>query len=563
MFVLLEQHPLLLLALLLLLGSLLGQIKIVGVQLGAAAVLFVAIGVTAWGTTQEVTLTIPEILGNFGLMVFTYTVGITSGPSFFGSLKRGWPVMLVTIAALGIAAVSAFLVGRGLNLPTPVIAGTFAGALTNTPALAAAGQAAGDAELPAVGYSISYLWGVIGMMLASGWVLAKGARESKPARAQRLEQRTIRLDRIEPVTVAELLERHHHESLTITRVRHGSATAPTVVASPEEVLATHDLISVVAPPATMAALIKELGHVSSHDIIGDRTHLDSNRVTLSVASMAGKHLDELELDKRFGAHVSRVRRGDLDMVPDHDFVVQMGDRLRIVAPRDQMAPIRRYLGDSERGFADINPSGFALGLLIGIAIGMIPIPLPTGTFVLGTAAGTLIAGLVFGRLGHLGPLPITMSSPAAHALSNFGMLVFLAFAGSKAGLLFAEAVTSEPGLADRGPRLRGDRRRRRGRDRPRAGLPPHRLGATLGPVGRNPDPARGARLREHPLGLRQPRRPRLRAGLPRGDDRQDPVRPVAGHPGLVNRTSLSWSRSRLRVAPSRTKFRAQRCNSCA
>lgn len=444
MFALLEQHPLLLLALLLLLGSLLGQLKLVGVQLGAAAVLFVAIAVTAWGTTQGVTLTIPEILGSFGLMVFTYTVGITSGPSFFGSLRRGWPVMLTTVAALAIAAVSALLVGRGLNLPTPVIAGTFAGALTNTPALAAAGQAAGDAELPAVGYSISYLWGVIGMMLASGWVLAKGAREGRPARAPRLEQRTIRLDRVEPVTVAELLDRHQDEALTITRVRHG-ADAPTLVASPDEVLTTHDLISVVAPAPVMATLIKELGHVSSHDIIGDRTHLDSNRITLSVASMAGKHLDELELDKRFGAHVSRIRRGDVDLLPGDDFVVQMGDRLRVVAPRDQMVPIRRYLGDSERGFADINPSGFALGLLIGIAIGMIPIPLPTGTFVLGTAAGTLLAGLVFGRLGHLGPLPITMSSPAAHALSNLGMLVFLAFAGSKAGLLFAEAVTSNLG----------------------------------------------------------------------------------------------------------------------
>jgi len=133
------------------------------------------------------------------------------------------------------------------------------------------------------------------------------------------------------------------------------------------------------------------------------------------------------------------------MIPTPDFVLQLGDRLRVVAPRDQMRPLRAYLGDSERGFSDINPLGLALGLTVGIGIGMIPIPLPTGTFTLGSAAGTLLAGLVFARIGRVGPIPISMPTAAAHALSALGMLVFLAYAGTKAGLLFAEAVSSNLG----------------------------------------------------------------------------------------------------------------------
>lgn len=442
MFEILESYPLLLLTLLVVVGSLLGQIKIAGATLGPAAVLFTAIGLTAWGVSNGVELTIPEVLGSFGLIIFTYTVGIISGPNFFGSLRRGWPVMLSTVACLALAALVAGGLGRILGLPNPLIAGTFAGALNNTPSLAAASQAAGDAELPAVGYSISYLWGVIGMMLAAAWAIQMGNRESKSATAPPLEQRTIRVDDDSDLTVAELLE-HSPGSVTVSRVQHENE--PTVVAAPDERLHKGDLVSVIGPHDALAAVTGKLGHASSVDIISDRTYLDSVRATLSSAKLAGRRIDELGLAEQFGAHVSRVRRGDVDMIASPDFVVQMGDRPRVVAPRDQLAPLRAHLGDSERGFSDINPSGLALGLVIGIVIGIIPIPLPTGSFTLGLAAGTLLTGLVFGRLGHIGRLPVSMPSAAANSLSALGMLVFLAYAGMKAGLQFGAAMTSNLG----------------------------------------------------------------------------------------------------------------------
>jgi putative transport protein len=441
MFAFLAHHPMLLFALLLLLGSVLGQFRIAGAHLGPAAVLFVALGLTAWAKSQGVELAVPEILGTFGLVLFTYTVGIISGPNFFGSLRRGWPVMLTTVGCVGLAAVAAGVVGVALGLPHPVIAGTYAGALTNTPALAAASQVVGEAELPAVGYSISYLWGVIGMMLAVAWTLRRSQQDGSSL-SPRLEQRTVRVDTSDRLSVGELLDRHQG-AVTITRVQRGQA--PMVVAAPDERLSAGDLISVIGPPESLATLTAELGHASSVDIIGDRTHLDSNRVTLSASRLAGSTVGELELMERFGAQVSRVRRGDVDMIPTTDFVVQMGDRLRVVGPRDQMVAIRAHLGDSERGFSDINPVGLALGLAVGVLIGMIPVPLPAGSFSLGSAAGTLIAGLVFGRVGRLGRVPIAMSTAAAHSLSALGMLVFLAYAGTRAGTLFAEAITSSMG----------------------------------------------------------------------------------------------------------------------
>ncbi|MCI1747333.1 MAG: hypothetical protein LKI24_04015 [Acidipropionibacterium sp.] len=76
---------------------------------------------------------------------------------------------------------------------------------------------------------------------------------------------------------------------------------------------------------------------------------------------------------------------------------------------------------------------------------MIRIPLPTGSFTIGAAAGTLIVGLVFGRLGSVGRLPVATPTAAANALSSLGMLIFLAYAGTKAGLQFASAMGSSLG----------------------------------------------------------------------------------------------------------------------
>lgn len=427
------------LALLLLLGSLLGQVRIAGARLGPAAVLFVALGLTAWGVGHGVQLAVPEVIGAAGLILFTYAIGIISGPNFFGSLRQGWPVMLTTVACLALAALMAGGLGWWLGLPRPVIAGTYAGALTNTPALAAAGQASGETEQPAVGYSISYLFGVIGMMLAAAWTLRRGRDHSSDA--QPIEQRTIRVDRAAGA-LADLLARHSG-AVTVTRVQHDEE--PTHVPGADDRLNPGDLISAIGTAPALRALTEELGHVSALDIIGDRSHLDSNRITLSTASLVGHRVTELGLTERFGGHVSRVRRGDVDMIPAADFIVQFGDRLRVVGPRNQMRTIRAYLGDSERGFSDINPIGLAFGLTVGIAVGMIPLPLPTGSFSLGSAAGTLLVGLLFGRFGRLGRLPVSMSASAAHSLSALGMLVFLAYAGTKAGILFTDAVTSSLG----------------------------------------------------------------------------------------------------------------------
>ncbi|MCV0022110.1 transporter, partial [Mobiluncus curtisii] len=165
-----------------------------------------------------------------------------------------------------------------------------------------------------------------------------------------------------------------------------------------------DLITIVGEASAVHTIIEELGHSSSHSLQTDRTYLDYRRITLSDATKAGKTIAELNMGDRFGATVSRVRRGDVDMVAYPDLTLQLGDRLRVVAPKSNIATITKYLGDSTRGLTSLNPVALGIGMTLGFLIGEIPIPNPGGGyFSVGYAAGTIIMGLIMGRIGRIGP----------------------------------------------------------------------------------------------------------------------------------------------------------------
>ena len=438
---LLADQPLLLLAVLLMLGAALGHVKVKDVRLGPAAVLFAALGVSAYAASFDIELEIPEVVGIFGLILFTYTVGVVSGTHFFSSLRRGWPTMLVVAAALALVGVLAVGLGRALGIESGTVAGAYAGALTNTPALAAASARAGDPSLPTVGYSITYLGGVIVMLAVAGWALR---RPGADVRREEIAHVTVRVDVDEPLTVAGLALEHDRE-IAVTRLKREDEPGRMTVPAPEEPVTRGDLLTIVGPPDLLEAVALRLGHVSSHDIVADRRDLDFRRVTLSSKPLVGHTVGELELESRFGATVSRVRRGDLDLVAHDTFVLAMGDRLRVIAPTDRMAEVSTYLGDSDRGMSDINVGGLALGLTAGLALGLVHLPTPGGGLTVGAAMGTLVVGLVFGRLGRIGPVITSMSHGAAQSLSALGMVTFLAYAGVRAGGTITEALGSDAG----------------------------------------------------------------------------------------------------------------------
>ena len=106
-----------------------GHLKIKGISLGAAAVLFFAIVTAAWAQSYGIELRVTPQLGTLGLTLFTFAIGINSGASFFHNLKTAIGPILTMVAFYGIAATAGLYIGKAMGMDVPLIAGTFAGAV--------------------------------------------------------------------------------------------------------------------------------------------------------------------------------------------------------------------------------------------------------------------------------------------------------------------------------------------------------------------------------------------------------------------------------------------------
>ena len=443
MVALLVDQPLLLLFAVLAAGFALGRVKIAGISLGVAAVLFVGLGAGA----LDPRLQLPEIVQRFGLVLFVYTVGVASGPGFVASFRRrGLRDALFTIGLLSLAALGSVAVHVLLGVSGPRAAGLFAGSLTNTPALAAVIErlrvlAPYDPRLlvePVVAYSLSYPMGVLGVILALAIARHCWRRElATPEGGTALEVRSVLVTNPEACTVsiAGLVKRRGWKVL-FARRRRGDEVS---VLSGDEPLAVGDLVTVVGHMAELREVIEELGELAEERLELDRSDLDFRRIFVSEPAVAERALSELKLLQRFGALVTRVRRGDVDLLPDGGTILELGDRVRVLAPRSRMTEVAKFFGDSYRALAEVDVLSFGLGIAAGLVLGLVPVPLPNGgTFSLGVAGGPLIAGLVLGALGRTGVVVWQLPYSANLTLRQIGLVLFLAGVGTHSGWVFAQ-----------------------------------------------------------------------------------------------------------------------------
>lgn len=435
MISLLIGNPLLLLFLVMAAGFALGRINVAGFSLGVAGVLFAGL---AFGALSP-GLKVPEALQTLGLVLFVYTVGLSSGPAFFGALRRrGLGQAGLVLGLLLVAAGLAWGAHRALNLSGGLTAGLFAGAFTNTPALAALLESLSargvDASVPVVAYSVAYPMGVIGMLLAV-YALRRLWRVPPTPPAEPLVHRAVRVEHPEVLPVLG-------ERVRLARVQRGTELA---VAGPGVALAAGDVVGVVGEARAVQAAAALLGTEAPGELDLGRETLDMRRVFVSRAGVAGRRLGELHLPQRYGATVTRVRRGDVDLLAHEGTVLELGDRVRVVAPRDRLAEVSRLFGDSARRLSEIDMLTFGVGIALGLLLGAVPLPLPGGAeFKLGFAGGPLLVGLILGALGRSGPLVWGLPHSANLTLRQLGLMLFLAAVGTRSGYAFASTLASGP-----------------------------------------------------------------------------------------------------------------------
>lgn len=453
---LLSDHALILAFLTIGLGAALGAVRVGGVSLGPAGALFIGL---AFGANRDLAETpgLP-LLQTFGLVLFTYTVGLAAGPAFWNGLRRGGlkiaAATIVLVVALGGLAYGASV---AVDATPAERAGLFAGASTNTPALQTAidklesdPPTGGDRTRndPVVGYSLTYPSAVLSMILVL-YLLLQGHIRPIPSRTPiEAEEReptfswTIAVERPGLPSLGELRELSGGR-LAFSRYEHGGRVR---IATNEVTLEPGDQVTVFGTESAVHTFTEQVGRRSDRHLALDRRDIDFRRMVLSHAHLAGRRLADLELPARFGATVTRIRRGDTDTVASDDFVLALGDRLRIVGPVDQLPAIARELGDSERELSELDAVGFALGIAAGMLLGLVVVPLGGLELELGFGGGPLVVGLVLGTLARVGPITFQIPHAANLVLRQLGILAFLACAGLTSGDTFAAAVRTSEGL---------------------------------------------------------------------------------------------------------------------
>lgn len=457
----LVENPLLLLFLVAALGYPLGKLRLCGISLGVASVLFSGLFFGALDPAFK----LPEIIYVLGLGLFVYTVGLASGPAFFSSLRHhGIRYNLLVAGGLALAAACALGLAHLLGLKSTLLAGMYAGAFTNTPALAGAIETVKHlapanmverlATEPVVGYSISYPMGVLGMVLVMAfmqrfWHVDYGA-EAKSLHVfgggEELENWTLRVGQAEgtAATIGDLV-RNNGWDVIFGRIRHGGIDR---LARLDDCLEMNDRVTVIGRAEELEKVADYLGWRSDEPIDVDRSALDYRRIFVSNPEAAGKTIGDLKLMERFGAVITRVRRGDDDFVANNGMVLELGDRVRVLTNRERMSEVTTFFGDSYRAVSEMDILTFSLGLAIGLAVGMIPIPLPGGVVLkLGFAGGPLIVSLVLGYYGRTGPLVWSLPYSTTITLRQIGLVIFLAGIGTRAGSGFLTTFSSGGGVS--------------------------------------------------------------------------------------------------------------------
>lgn len=431
-------NPVLAVFLVIALGSLVGLIPFGPIRFGPAGALFVGLALGALDPRLGHGL---ELIRTFGLALFVYTVGLAAGPTLIHTFRRQAPMMIGSTVVLVLVGVVGVLAARAMGIGGGFLGGAYAGVGTSTATLAAATQAAGTLD-PAVGYALTYPSGVILGILAVHLEMRrrrKTPKDKPSAAAAGLTDLTVVVER-----EARLID-VPGAAAGLVRFGFYQHEGTVDVSNQRETVEPGERIVIIGPEGAVTEAVQWLGRRAHTHLAHDRTDVDYRRVLLSTPELSGKSIAELDIAGRYGGCVTRVRRGDLDLLARDDLHVQLGDRLRVVVPRGSMKGVSSYLGDAERKISEVDAVSLGLGLSLGFLLGLVTLPLGSFKLSLGVAAGPLLVGIFLGWRERTGPIVWSLPTGASATIRQLGILLFLAGVGLSSGPALASSIMQPVG----------------------------------------------------------------------------------------------------------------------
>lgn len=416
-------------------GLLLGNVKIKGINLGSSGVLFTAL------LAGHLGYHIPTGIGTLGLVLFVYCVGIGAGDRFFASLAReGATLAKLALVIVGLGGLVAWGGATLLHLPVGLAVGIFAGALTSTPALAAAteGLASGGAEGVSIGYGIAYPFGVIGVVLFVQLLprilkvdLDSIKDKNKTDTDNRVENVLVE------VTNPNLFGKKISESgvtnfnaCQICRIFVDDRLVPLQY---DDTFEKDQVLLLVGRSSEMTIAVDFIGKRSDRNLLRD---IENERQDLIVTASGfiGQKIGDMAPLRNYGVVVTRITRLGLTFVPNAGTIIERHDRFTCVGRMDDLKKFSTAVGHRSSVIDTTDLLSLSAGITLGIIVGLLPLGLPGGEPVtLGLAGGPLFVALILGHFGKVGRIVGHIPRPTRLLLQELGLVFFLANAGVRGG----------------------------------------------------------------------------------------------------------------------------------
>ncbi|WP_170464053.1 aspartate-alanine antiporter [Ruegeria arenilitoris] len=468
----LRTYPIMALFLCLGLGYGVGKFRVGKFELGGiAGTLLVAVFVGQIGG-----INLSTDVQNVFFSLFIFMVGYNGGPQFFAALNR--TALTKLLAAFMMTLWGLFfviVVARWAGLDKGLAAGLAAGGLTQSAIIGTAGNAidllglaADEAEKLktniAVGYSVTYIFGSIGPILAVSVIpiimkwnlreealklaqkLSGGGRnleEGEFLPMNRFDARAYRVQdgaQIVGQSVKEIEAGFDEDILVERLLQDGVAVdaAPDTKVNAGDLVVVSGLVSGLAKFESSAG--SEVGEIPPEMVIVE----ERRNVVITNPKLAGKTLIQLReaisADQRRGVYISKITRMGHDVPVLHNTQIHAGDEVSIVGHKDDLNRAAKFAGYVPPSASVTNFIALGIGVAVGYLVGEISFVIAGTKVALGSGLGCLVTGLIIGYLRTRRPKIGGINRGAANFLQSFGLAVFVGVVGLNAGQPALQAI---------------------------------------------------------------------------------------------------------------------------
>ncbi len=461
-------------------GVKLGKIKFGGVALGVTFVLFAGIVAghifNQFGIDHAAQKPIIDVVKEIGLILFVYCIGLQVGPSFFATFRQGGLGMNMLTVGLVLLNVGVMLglyymcVGLGLldnsdGTALPMMVGVMYGAVTNTPGLGAANGVLpslfpnGDVPAIANGYACAYPLGVVGIILATIAIryLCRISLEKEQEKI-RIEQESnphatpkhLVIKVTNQVVVGRTLKELHSflkREFVVSRIIVGDSF---IIPNGETKLELGMELHLVCAEDEAEPITVLMGEALPKDWKSDMDlkKYVSRRLVITKPEINGKTFGQLHFSSVYGVNVTRIIRNGIELFANRNLRLQVGDRILVTGTEENIEHVKNVIGASSKKLDHPNVGAIFFGIMLGIIVGQIPIPIP-GVEIpvkLGLAGGPLVVAILIGAFGYRYKINTYTSTSANLMLREVGLILFLASVGIQAGATFWNTVTNGDGI---------------------------------------------------------------------------------------------------------------------